>query len=169
LEKTCDLLIDGGNVAEARDLWQRMGHAQSGLIDNGDFAVEPSGHGFDWRLSQAAGLTGVQLPGSYRIRFSGKQPESAELLRHFVMLQPGKMYSLHWEARAQGFGSPSGIEWNAGPAHGAVETAQDWRPGTIDFEAESALLPITLTYRRPAGEARAEGSVEIRAVSLIQK
>ena len=169
LETACDLLIDAGKFAEARDLWQRMGHAQTGLIENGDFAAAPSGHGFDWRPSPAEGLSDVPLPGSYSIRFSGKQPESTELLRHFVVLEPEKMYSLRWEARTQGFVSPSGIEWTAGVTRAALEPAQDWRVGGIDFKAEAALLPITLAYRRPTGQARAEGLIEIRNVSLIQK
>ena len=173
LETACDLLIDAGKFAEARDLWRQIGHAQAGLINNGDFATAPSGHGFDWRPSPVDGVTNVPLPGSYRIQFSGKQPESSELLRQFVVLEPGKVYSLHWEARTQGISSPSGIEWIAGGTHAAVEPAQDWRAAVMDFKmnfkAETALLPIKLVYRRPTGQARAEGSVEIRAVSLVEK
>ncbi len=169
LETACDLLIDAGKFAEARELWRRMGHAQTGLIGNGDFAAAPSGHGFDWRPSPAEGVSDVALPGSYRILFSGRQPESTELLRQFVALRPGKAYSLRWEARTQGFGSPSGIEWNAGMAHAALEPAQDWRSGSMDFKAETALLPITLAYHRPTGQARAEGSVEIRARFVDRK
>lgn len=169
LENACDLLIDDGKFTEARDLWRQLGHSQTGLIGNGDFATEPSGHGFDWRPSRAEGLVDVALPGSYRIQFSGGQPESTELLRHFAVLQPGKVYSLRWEARTQGFASPSGIEWNAAVTHGVLEPAQDWRAGAMDFKAEAELVRITLAYHRPTGQARAEGSVEIRAVSLIQK
>ena len=173
LETACDLLINDGKLAEARELWRQVGHAQTGLIANGDFATEPSGHGFDWHPSRAEGLTDVALTGSYRIAFSGRQPESSELLRQFVVLQPGKVYSLRWEARTQGFASPSGIEWTAGATHGALEPAQDWRSGGLDFKmdfkAEAALVPVTLAYRRPTGQARAEGSIEIRAVSLVEK
>jgi tetratricopeptide (TPR) repeat protein len=163
LESACDLLIDAGKFTEARDLWRQMGQPQTGLIANGDFATEPSGHGFDWRPSLAAGVTDVPLPGSYRIKLSGKQPEACELLRQFVALQPGRMYSLRWEGRTQGFASPSGIEWFAGTAHGALEL------GVIDFKADAAILPIILAYHRTTGQARAEGSVEIRAVSLVEK
>jgi hypothetical protein len=53
--------------------------------------------------------------------------------------------------------------------HGALEPAQDWHAGSLDFKADAAPLPITLAYHRPTGQARAEGSVEIRAVSLIEK
>jgi tetratricopeptide (TPR) repeat protein len=169
LETACDLLIDAGKFAQARDLWRQMGHAQTGLIANGDFATGPSGHSFDWRPSRAEGLSEVALPGSYRILFSGRQPASTELLRQFVALQPGKAYSLRWEARTQGFTSPSGIEWTAGVARTALEPGQDWGGGSMDFKAEATLLPITLAYHRPTGQARAEGSVEIRAVSLVEK
>jgi tetratricopeptide (TPR) repeat protein len=169
LETACDQLIGDGKFVEAREIWRQTGHAQTGLIYNGDFAAEPTGHGFDWRPSGAEGIAYVTLPGLYRIQLSGKQPESSELLRQFVVLQPGKIYSLRWEARTQGFGSPSGMEWTAGATHGALEPAQDLRVGTMDFKAEAALLPITLAYRRPTGQARAEGSVEIRAVSLVEK
>ncbi len=169
LEAACDVLIDDGKLAEARDLWRQMGHSQTGLIANGDFAAQPSGHGFDWRPSLAEGVSKVALPGSYRIQLSGKQSESTELLRQFVTLEPGKAYSLGWEARTQGFGSPSGLEWTAGPTRGALESAQDWRAGTLDFKAQAAVLPIALVYHRPTGQARAEGSIEIRAVSLVAK
>ena len=173
LEAACDLLINEGNLAEARELWRQMGYTQTGLITNGDFATEPSGHGFDWRPSRTEGLSYIPLPSSYRIVFSGRQAESSEMLRQFVALQPGKTYSLRWKARTQGFASPSGIEWTAGATHGALEPAQDWRAGVMDFKmdfkAEATLLPITLVYHRPTGQARAEGSVEIRAVSLIEK
>ena len=169
LETASDLLIDGGKFADARDLWRRMGRAQTGLIYNGDFAAAPSGHGFDWRSSTADGVTNLPLPGSFRIRFSGKQPESSELLRHFVVLEPGKRYSLRWEAQTQGFPSPSGIDWIAGANHAALESAEHWRAGSMDFKADTALVPITLVYHRPPGQARAEGSVEIQAVSLIEK
>ena len=163
LEAACDLLINDGKLAEASELWRRMGRAQTGFIYDGDFAIEPSGHGFDWRPSRAEGVAYVALPGSYRIALSGKQPESTELLRQFVALQPGKMYSLQWEVQTQGFASPSGIEWTAGTARAALEA------GIMKFQAEAAFVPITLAYHRPTGQARAEGSVAIRAVSLVDR
>ena len=163
LETACDVLINDGKAAEARELWRQMGHAPTGVIVNGDFASEPSGHGFDWRPSRVEGISEVSLPGSYRILFSGKQPESTELLRQFVTLHAGKTYSLRWEVRTQGFGSPSGIEWTAGTTHAALEIRH------TTLKAEAALIPITLVYHRPVGQARAEGSVEIRSVSLIEE
>ncbi len=167
LESACDVLIESGKVTEARELWTQLGHRQTALITDGDFAVEPGGHGFDWRLPHSPGVTDISLDGAHRILFSGRQPEACELLRQFVVLEAGKRYSLHWEARTRGFGSPTGIEWRAGMAHGAVESADDWRVGGMDFTASAALMPIALDYQRPTGEVRAEGSIEIRHVSIV--
>jgi hypothetical protein len=47
-----------------------------------------------------------------------------------------------------------------------VAAAEDWRKGVLSFTAPADLVPITLVYRRPTGEARAEGFIEIRTVSL---
>ena len=166
LESACDVLIDSGKVAEARALWEQLGHRQTALIANGDFAKEPSGHGFDWRLAHAPGVTDTSLPGSHRILLSGRQPESCELLRQFVTLEPGKKYSLRWEARTRGLVSPTGIAWNE---QGSVESAEDWRGGSLVFTASTALMSMRLVYKRPAGQARAEGSVEIRNVTLVEE
>src|SRR5258707_18084 len=122
-----------------------------------------------WRPSRAEGGGDVALPGSYRIRISGKQPGSTPLLRQLLEAGPGRTSMRRWGARSPGFGSPSGIEWAAGVTHDALEPGQDWRAGSMDFKAAADLMPITLAYHRPMGQARAEGSVEIRAVSLIEK
>ncbi|MDP8989435.1 MAG: hypothetical protein M3N41_05055, partial [Acidobacteriota bacterium] len=167
LESACDVLISAGRIAEARELWEQLGHRQTALITNGEFAAEPGGHGFDWRLAHPPGITDVSLGGAHRILFSGRQPEACELLRQFVVLEAGKRYSLRWEARTRGLGSPTGIAWRAGMAHGVVESAEDWRAGSMDFTAGAVLTPIILGYQRPTGEARAEGSMEIRNLSLL--
>lgn len=169
LESACDALIDSGKVAEARELWKQLGHRQTALISNGDFAVEPGGHGFDWRLAHPPGVTYISLGGAQRILFSGRQPEACELLRQFVALEAGRRYSLHWEARTRRLGMPTGVEWRAGKVHGMVESAEDWRAGSVDFTASAVLTPIILGYQRPTGEARAEGSMQIRNVSLMDE
>jgi hypothetical protein len=124
-------------------------------------------HGFDWRLLESAGVTHVHLdPGGHRIQLSGKQPESCDLLRQIVAVDAGKPYELHWETRTQGIAPPSGIEWSVGGRRAPVAAADDWRKGAVSFTAAADLVPVTLVYRRPTGEARAEGFIEIRSVSL---
>jgi tetratricopeptide (TPR) repeat protein len=170
LEAACDLLIESGDAGRAREVWRGLGHNEAALLTNGDFANEPRNHGFDWRLARPSGVTHVQLnaPAAHRITLSGKQPEACELLRQWLALEPGKRYTLHWEVRTQGMLSPTGIDWNAGVGRSPVENSDDWRIGSAEFVAPAALVPLTLTYMRPTGQPRAEGSVEIRSVSLAE-
>jgi hypothetical protein len=111
----------------------------------------------------------LPIPGAHRIVLSGKEPESCELLRQFVVLEKGKSYLLTWEARTKDFGAPTGIKWSAGPTNGVVERADDWRAGGLEFKAEGPATPIELEYQRPMGQARAEGWIEIRKISLVEK
>jgi hypothetical protein len=171
LEAACDSLLDmgsaAGNAADAREVWRLLGRPAPGGVTNGDFARPPVNHGFDWRLLESAGVTHVHLdPSGHRIQLSGKQPEACDLLHQIVAVEMGKQYELHWETRTQGIASPSGIEWNVAGRRAPVAAAEDWRKGVVSFTAPADLVPITLVYRRPTGEPRAEGFIEIRSVSL---
>ena len=171
LEAACDSLIDagndGGNAGDAREVWRLLGHPAPRGITNGDFARLPVNHGFDWRLLESAGVTHVHLdPSGHRILLSGKQPESCDLLRQIAAVETGKQYEFHWEARTQGVAPPSGMEWSVGGRRAAVVAAEDWQKGVLSFTASADLVPVTLVYRRPTGQPRAEGFIEIRTVSL---
>jgi hypothetical protein len=146
-----------------------LGRHGAGLITDGDFRTEPSGHGFDWRPAHPKGIADMQVSGALRVLLSGTQPESCELLRQYVALEPGKWYSLRWEARTRDLPSPTGIRWSAGAAMAAVEKAEDWRNGAVEFKAMTNLMPVVIEYHRPTGQARAEGWIELRKVSLVEK
>ena len=167
LEAGCDALLDAGNATDAREVWRLLGRPAPGGITNGDFARPPVNHGFDWRLLESAGVTHVHLdPSGQRILLSGKQPESCDLLRQIIAMETGKKYELRWETRTHDIPPPSGIEWSVAGRHAPVAAAEDWQKGVVSFTAPAALVPITLGYRRPTGQPRAEGFIEIRAVSL---
>ncbi len=169
LEAACDALIAAGKTAEARVLWRALGHAPAAaLLINGGFTEDPRGHGFDWRPIESAGVQHARLAASpgHRVSLSGKQAEACDLLLQYVALAPGRRYRLRWDARTVNLASPSGIEWAVGTAAGIVESSEAWRAGSAVFTAPTGLLPLRLRYRRPAGQARAEGAVEIRNVAL---
>jgi tetratricopeptide (TPR) repeat protein len=152
-----DAFIDAGDGASARALWTAMG-----LPVSSDFETPGTGHGFDWRILD---VPGVSHAGA-RIVLSGQQPESCELLRRFVSLQPHARYIVHWETRTQNIASPTGLEWRAASEHAPVLSSDDWRAGELDFTAPSEIVALTLAYRRPSGSVRAEGSVELRHIRL---
>jgi hypothetical protein len=171
LEVACDLLIDAGKSTNAVELWRQLDHAPAALLTNGDFSREPRDHGFDWRLIEQLGVKHANLtaPPRHRISLSGMQAESCDLLRQYVALEPGKHYLLRWDARTLNLASPAGVDWAAGNNKAAVESAGDWRGGSVAFAAPAGLVPITLSYHRPSGQPRAEGAVEIRNVVLTEE
>ena len=104
-----DALLDAGrrarggrSVAGSRQPPAGRSHASE---FRGAGVSQGFGHGFDWRIAETPGVTQLALdtPPSHRIRFSGQQPESCELLRQVVGgLRAGAAYTLHWEARTAG-------------------------------------------------------------------
>jgi hypothetical protein len=146
---------------DARDLWRALVGSHSGIFA-GNFETPRIAHGFDWRTPELTGVVQIDLdhPSRRRISFDGRQPESCEMLRQMILLEPGRRYTLHWESRLNGLKSPTGIEWKIAGTHAAIDGAE------LSFTATARLTELTLNYSRPLGEARAEGSVELWSISL---
>jgi len=104
--------------------------------------------------------------GSYRILISGKQPESTKLLRQLVVAEPGRCIRSAGSPTLDSM--PSGIEVAAGGDHDALRTGAGWRAGSMDFKAAADLMPITLAYHRPMGQAAPKDPWR-SAPSLIEK
>ena len=155
------------------DLWQALGNPRPSGITHPNFeephvgpSVAPSeGHGFDWRIADVVGVTHLSMDGAHRIRFSGQQPESCELLRQVVGgLRPGAAYTLRWEARTQGIASPTGLTWRIDKSSGEVAAHEDWSSGKMAFTPDSDHAVLVLAYRRPEGQVRTEGQLDLRQV-----
>lgn len=163
-----DTLLDAGQTRAAADLWHALGNPRPDGVTHPDFEEPRTGHGFDWIFTDISGVTHLALdtPPSHRIRFSGRQPESCELLRQVVGgLRAGVAYTLHWEARTQGIDSPTGLEWRIGSRAGEVAASDDWSAGQMAFTPDSDHAVLVLIYRRPGGEVRTEGSIDLRKVT----
>lgn len=85
-------------------------------VYNGDFETEPSGSGFDWRISRSAGVaidrvTATGVTGAYAIQvsFSGRRVPQINFEQR-LLLAPGT-YQLHFRARAQSLRSDKGLQW----------------------------------------------------------
>jgi tetratricopeptide (TPR) repeat protein len=167
------LLYSATDAVLDPDLWQALGNARPNGIAHPNFEeprTGPSvGHGFDWIFVEAPGVTHQSLEG-HRIRLSGQQPESCDLLRQTVGgLRPGAIYTLGWETRTQGIASPTGLAWRIGKSTGEVAASQDLSSGTMVFTPDSDHAVLVLAYRRPEGQVRAEGSVDLRQVTTSLK
>jgi hypothetical protein len=165
------LLYAATDIVLDPDLWQALGNPRPDGITHPKFEeshIGPSvGHGFDWRIAEVAGVTHLSLDGAHRIRFSGQQSESCELLRQVVGgLRPGGAYTLHWEARTQGIASPTGLVWRIGKSAREVVSTEDWSTGTMTFTPDSDHATLVLAYRRPEGQVRTEGYLDLRQVFI---
>ena len=149
------------------DLWQALGNVRPQGVIHSDFEEPRIGHGFDWRLAEPAGVTHlpIEAPTAHRIRFSGQQPESTELLRQVVCgLRTGVSYTLHWDARTQGIASPTGLEWRIAGRAAPIISSEDWSTGQLVFAADSDHPTLVLVYHRPEGQVRTQGQVDLKKV-----
>jgi len=166
-----DALLADGQESAAAGLWQALGNSRPDGVTHPDFA-EPggspgSGHGFDWIFARTPGVSHLSLdaPPAHRVRFNGQQPESCELLRQTLGgLRAGAPYTLHWEARTQGIAAPTGLEWQIAGRTGELAPSEDWSSGKMIFTSASDHAVLVLSYRRPEGQARTEGQVDLKQV-----
>jgi len=158
-----DTLLDAGMPRDASQVWVAAGHTAPIGIFNPHFEEPRIGHGFDWRFARQEGITHVVLdaPRGHRVRLSGAQPESCELLRQVVGgLNLGASYHLRWQQRSDGLPAESGIEWRMAGRSAALSS------GELSFTAPAESAVLELHYQRPRGEVRAEGSVDLLEVTL---
>jgi hypothetical protein len=165
LYAAADNILYAGQAGEAADLWQALGNLRPEGITHPNFEEPRTGHGFDWTFAETPGVTHQSLEG-HRIRFSGRQPESCELLRQVLGgLRAGATYTLRWEARTQGMASPTGLEWRIASRTVTIAAGEDWTAGTLAFMPDSDHTVLVLTYRRPEGQVRTEGQIDLRRVT----
>jgi tetratricopeptide (TPR) repeat protein len=145
-------------------------------LTNGNFRQPFFGHGFDWGLVNATGISTVQNPqdGALRLTMSGDQPEHVPLLRQFIPLTPGANYHLDWRADASGISAPSGLRWRVYPLGAERDNnfqsddllqaiSQGWR---FQADTTSHCAMLTLEYARPLGSTRAAGTLTLHSVSI---
>jgi hypothetical protein len=167
LNAASDALLENGQTKPAMDLWQALGNARPQGITHADFEEPHIGHGFDWRFAESPGVTHlpIEAPPAHRIRFSGQQPESCVLLLQVLGgLRTGTSYTLHWDARTQGIASPTGLEWRIADRVAPVIPSEDWSTGQMVFTADSDHPILVLAYRRPEGQVRTQGQVDLKKV-----
>lgn len=165
LYQELDSLLVAHQRDSAREIWLNLGYPDPAApVFNPDFGPPRIGHGFDWWLLQNSGVTHIEVdtPPAHRILFSGKQPESAELLRQYVGVGAGQRYLLRWESR----GVANGLAWRIGASTAPLRAGDDWTAGQLSFVAADDSSALALFYTRPVGEPRTEGSVQLRHISI---
>ncbi len=163
-----DALLEAGQGRAAEDLWVALGNSRPSGVTHPNFEMPAAGHGFDWRIVETPGVTHTSLAESsgHRVRFNGHQPESCELFRQVLGgLRPGSRYVLQWESRTQEIASPTGLEWRIGSRGAAITASEEWSTGRMTFVPDSEEATLVLTYKRPEGQVRTEGQLDLRRVT----
>ena len=166
-----EALIRQGRWGEAFARWAGP-HVAAGrslpLLFNGDFAYEPQGAGFDWRIPSVAGVLVSIEPresgGALHLRFLGRRVPGGPLATHALMLAPGP-YQLQWRERMDAMRADQGLAWRvscAGQAQplAAAESSMGsraWLQRTIVFTVpasgcEGQWLQLASTGNADAGQ-----------------
>ncbi len=183
LLRACDRLLEAGRAGDARAIWDglvasRGIRGSGGLLFNGDFAAPPSGHGFDWRLSQPEGVSAAreETPAGLRLTFSGGQAESIEPMAHLAAVEPDTAYELRFDYRTSGIAADAGPRWrvadasrDARIAEGESLASEEPITGSLRFQTPPGcrLLRITLACQRRPGAMRIAGFLILRNVKLL--
>jgi tetratricopeptide (TPR) repeat protein len=144
LNRWIDRLAAVGKWGEAYARWASelpLGKtSQLSRVYNGGFESEPSGHGFDWRIGNSAGViveraAVADAKGSYaaRLTFLGRRVDVIPL-DQWLVLAPGS-YRLHLRARARDLRSDRGLQWTIRCLDTDTELAASERMnGTFDWQ-----------------------------------
>jgi hypothetical protein len=182
-----DKLLIEGDTSQAEALWRTMktvGFTELSAptnehpVSNPEFTAPISGNGFDWSLNQAKGVA-IQriIPYGLRIALDGLEPESFSLLHQFIPVRAGARYRLAWDLEPIDRAPPDGLRWEVhaitseaiAPANLAQQPASsspDGGPNSEIFEVPPGVktIVISLTYTRPLGETRLEGTFLLKKV-----
>ena len=187
----CDRLLEKNDSSRAVEVWNGLAAkrlleypalavAQGRSLTNGAFEKAFLASGFDWRVPPVAGVFVQNGGASFGLRFdfSGKQPESCELLAEFVPVEALQPYQFVVRYATDGLEGDTGIKWRVmdvrtgadlllGAGHVVAsarkETAEPYKFST---PAEARLVKIVLAYERALGTVRIEGSLSLRNVAL---
>ncbi|HEY3453453.1 MAG TPA: hypothetical protein VGK64_02550 [Bryobacteraceae bacterium] len=181
-----DQILREGNRQNALAIWTSLregGWIRQGIpnvqhpLTNGDFRIPFFRHGFDWAPadSSCSRMEQISNTGRVRITLPGDQPDACVVLRQYVPLAAGRIYSLTWRAHTQDADKSRGLAWHikAVPPTIAEETSSSDlfdSPGSWQFRAPaSEVAMLSLEYNRPKGYVRAAGTVTLESASLEAK
>jgi hypothetical protein len=147
------------------------------VVTNGDFRIDPTGHGFDWRIPVVSGAQ-VSPRGVGRgisVQLNGNQPESCVILFQTVPLSPGTNYRMSYEYTSDAASQSSGLTWvirdavsHSPLAHSdALKITGDTVSGQTDFTAgATGAGELALSYNRELGTVRHEEALTLLGITI---
>lgn len=152
-----EALLREGRWGQAHARWAApyvAGGKPLPLLFNGDFAQDPSGTGFDWRLPATPGVIVTFEPDqadgrALHARFLGRRVAGA-FLEHRLLLAPG-VYRFRHRLRSDALRSDNGLGWSVACEGQATPLAQG-APITGTRGWHAVELTFTVPARDCAGQ-----------------
>ncbi|MBI4874490.1 MAG: hypothetical protein HY822_07645 [Acidobacteria bacterium] len=168
LELGCsaDALAAWNRLVERRVLdFEALRPEQGVSLTNGDFRRSPKGEAFNWALPENPGVTSRALDAGLRFEFSGRQPESCDLLVQTVPVSGGRRYRLRWRYRTGGIPPGAGPLWLPG---GSPLSSDGGSDAALEFATRPGeeLVRLRLAYQRIPGTTRISGTLWLDSVRL---
>lgn len=187
---SCDRLVEARQFPAALRIWTALSRRKllpylppeperGPSLTNGDFRIPPLSRGFDWRVHAVEGVSVSRRESqpALRITFSGRQPESCEVLSQFVPLLPGREYRLRFRYRTSEIAPSTGVRWRIFDAATGAEledrsshlSSEEEIQQEVSFSAptETHMARLVLMYQRAPGTTRIEGSIFLSRISLV--
>ena len=177
----CDVLLAAQNGDAARAVWDQMTaqrlipylSSPATLVD-GNFSVpiRKINRAFAWKLSEADGIDAITMdqPRALEISFSGREPESVEVLGQNFAVSPGQRYKFRYTFRTKGIELNSGLRWRivtGSSAESPSLAADDWKTDEVTFQAaQGSIGYLVLLYERAQGTTRIRGTISVRDLEI---
>ncbi|MEO8048871.1 MAG: tetratricopeptide repeat protein [Acidobacteriota bacterium] len=179
-------LIAAQEGEAALAVWNRLGRVSApgpaghGVLVNSDFEQQPSGEGFDWKMTEPPGGSIRWEPSRLGFWLAGSTPDSCTLLEQWVMLDPGG-YRLRFGYRTEGLAKETGLQWalihdelqdglkevsGAALARAPVPVS---KPRVVEWDfrvAKAGLYRLAWVYSRVPGTIHQEGRAELAFAGL---
>lgn len=168
-----DRLIGANEGEAALAAWNELqqspapNRASRGTLVNTTFQRQPSGHGFDWRMTAPPRGSVHWEASKLDYWLAESTPDDCTLLEQWVVLNPGR-YRLRFEHRTEGLAQETGLRWTL--LHGGRLEASSSVPEKISdwsFKVTKAdLYRLAWTYHRVPGTTHRQGLAELTSVAL---
>ena len=177
-----DRLIEANEGEAALSAWNGLqqfpapDRASRGTLVNQNFKRQPSGQGFDWRVTEPPRGSVHWEPSRLEYWLMGSTPDACMLLEQWVMLNSGR-YRLRFDYRTQGLAEETGLRWTLlrGGREEASSTVLAQAPRRVqngnaaewNFRVTKVgLYKLAWTYTRVPGTTHQEGHAELAFARL---